>query len=77
MRLTRQPGADTLQFAMKEYIVSGIQQIGAGIPDLSGAFRWYRNKLGFDIRVFEDDGEAALMLTYTGGNPEPGMLCWR
>ena len=69
MRLTRQPGADTLQFAMKEYIVSGIQQIGAGIPDLSGAFRWYRNKLGFEIRVFEDDGEAALMLTYTGGKP--------
>ncbi|UCF97472.1 MAG: VOC family protein [Spirochaetaceae bacterium] len=54
---------------MNEYIISGIQQIGAGIPDLDGAFRWYRKKLGFDIRVFEDDGEAALMLPYTGGKP--------
>jgi len=67
--LTRQPGTDTLQFAMSEYIISGIQQIGAGIPDLRAAFRWYRKKLGFDIRVFEDDGEAALMLPYTGGKP--------
>jgi catechol 2,3-dioxygenase-like lactoylglutathione lyase family enzyme len=67
--LTRQPRTDTLQFAMIEYIISGIQQIGAGIPDLSAAFRWYRKKLGFDIRIFEDDGEAALMLPYTGGKP--------
>jgi catechol 2,3-dioxygenase-like lactoylglutathione lyase family enzyme len=54
---------------MSEYVISGIQQIGAGIPDLDSAFRWYRKKLGFDIRVFEDDGEAALMLPYTGGKP--------
>jgi catechol 2,3-dioxygenase-like lactoylglutathione lyase family enzyme len=54
---------------MNEYIISGIQQIGAGIPDLAGAFRWYRKKFGLDIRVFEDDGEAALMLPYTGGKP--------
>ena len=68
-RLTRRPGTDTLQQAMSEYIISGIQQIGVGIPDLSAAFRWYRKKFGFDIRVFEDDGEAALMLPYTGGKP--------
>ena len=67
--LTRGPGTDTLQQAMSEYIISGIQQIGVGIPDLSAAFRWYRKKFGFDIRVFEDDGEAALMLPYTGGKP--------
>jgi catechol 2,3-dioxygenase-like lactoylglutathione lyase family enzyme len=54
---------------MREYIISGIQQIGAGIPDLEVAFNWYRKKFGFDIRVFEDDGEAALMLPYTGGRP--------
>ena len=54
---------------MNEFIISGIQQIGAGIPDLDTAFRWYRKKLGFDIRVFEDEGEAALMLPYTGGKP--------
>ena len=60
---------DTLQQAMSEYIISGIQQIGTGIPDLSTAFRWYRTRFGFDIRVFEDDGEAGLMLPYTGGKP--------
>ena len=54
---------------MSEYIISGIQQIGTGIPDLAGAFRWYRKNFGFDIRVFEDEGEAALMLPYTGGMP--------
>jgi catechol 2,3-dioxygenase-like lactoylglutathione lyase family enzyme len=54
---------------MNEYIISGIQQIGTGIPDLDSAFRWYRKQLGFDVRVFEDDGEAALMLPYTGGKP--------
>jgi catechol 2,3-dioxygenase-like lactoylglutathione lyase family enzyme len=54
---------------MNKYIISGIQQIGAGIPDLTGAFRWYRKKFGLDVRVFEDDGEAALMLPYTGGKP--------
>jgi catechol 2,3-dioxygenase-like lactoylglutathione lyase family enzyme len=54
---------------MRDYVISGIQQIGAGIPDLAAAFRWYRKKLGFDIRVFEDDGEAELMLPYTGGKP--------
>jgi len=54
---------------MRDYVISGIQQIGAGIPDLMAAFRWYRKKLGFDIRVFEDDGEAELMLPYTGGKP--------
>jgi catechol 2,3-dioxygenase-like lactoylglutathione lyase family enzyme len=54
---------------MRECVISGIQQIGTGIPDLRAAFSWYRNKFGFDIRVFEDDGEAALMLPYTGGKP--------
>jgi catechol 2,3-dioxygenase-like lactoylglutathione lyase family enzyme len=60
---------DTLLFVMGEYVISGIQQIGAGIPDLAAAFQWYRRNLGFDVRVFEDDGEAELMLPYTGGKP--------
>ncbi len=56
---------------MDEYIISGIQQVGAGVPDLDGAFRWYRKNFGTDIRVFEDDSEAAFMLPYTGGKPRP------
>jgi catechol 2,3-dioxygenase-like lactoylglutathione lyase family enzyme len=54
---------------MRGYVISGIQQIGTGIPDLTAAFGWYRKNFGFDIRVFEDEGEAALMLPYTGGKP--------
>jgi catechol 2,3-dioxygenase-like lactoylglutathione lyase family enzyme len=52
------------------YLVSGIQQIGVGVCDLEQAWRWYRRQLGLDIPVFRDDGEAALMLPYTGGQPQ-------
>jgi len=49
--------------------ISGIQQIGIGIPDVYEAWKWYRNHLGFDVPVFDDPGTAALMLPYTGGKP--------
>jgi catechol 2,3-dioxygenase-like lactoylglutathione lyase family enzyme len=52
------------------YLVSGIQQIGVGVRDLEQSWRWYRRHLGLDIPVFRDDGEAALMLPYTGGLPQ-------
>jgi catechol 2,3-dioxygenase-like lactoylglutathione lyase family enzyme len=55
---------------MSGYLVSGIQQIGVGVRDLEEAWRWYRRYLGLDIPVFRDDGEAALMLPYTGGVPQ-------
>jgi len=55
---------------MDGYLIGGIQQIGAGVPDLVRAFRWYRRNLGMDVPVFEDEGEAALMLPYTGGKPQ-------
>ena len=47
--------------------ISGIQQIGIGIKDLESAFRWYRRVFGVDVPIFEDRGEAGLMLPYTGG----------
>jgi catechol 2,3-dioxygenase-like lactoylglutathione lyase family enzyme len=55
---------------MDGYLVSGIQQIGVGVRNLEEAWRWYRRHLGLDIPVFRDDGEAALMLPYTGGRPQ-------
>ncbi len=55
---------------MEGYLVSGIQQIGVGVSDLEKAWRWYRRHLGLDVPVFRDDGEAALMLPYTGGQPQ-------
>jgi catechol 2,3-dioxygenase-like lactoylglutathione lyase family enzyme len=54
---------------MSDYIISGIQQVGIGVPDVNEAFRWYNTRLGMDIPVFEEDAEATLMLPYTGGQP--------
>ena len=52
---------------MGKPIISGIQQVGIGIPDVHAAFKWYRQKFGMDIPVFEEIAQANLMLPYTGG----------
>ena len=44
---------------------TGIQQIGIGIKNVEEASRWYRDHFGFTAQVFDDAGEAALMLPYT------------
>jgi catechol 2,3-dioxygenase-like lactoylglutathione lyase family enzyme len=54
---------------MKGYVISGIQQMGIGVPDLKEAWNWYINHFGMDCRVFEEEAEAKLMLPYTGGEP--------
>lgn len=50
-------------------IISGIQQIGIGNPDVYAAFKWYRQTFGADVPVFDEAATAALMLPYTGGQP--------
>ncbi|MDZ7805897.1 MAG: VOC family protein [Gracilimonas sp.] len=52
-----------------EKVISGIQQIGIGIPDVHKATDWYREHFGMDIKVFEDEATAELMLPYTGSKP--------
>jgi catechol 2,3-dioxygenase-like lactoylglutathione lyase family enzyme len=52
---------------MSKPIISGIQQVGIGIPDVHAAFAWYRRHFGMDVPVFEEAAEANLMLPYTGG----------
>lgn len=54
---------------MEKLIISGIQQIGIGVPDVYEAWQWYKDTFGVDIRVFEDDTVAEFMLIYTGGKP--------
>ncbi|MEL6942142.1 MAG: VOC family protein [Bacteroidota bacterium] len=51
------------------YIISGIQQMGIGVPDADEAWAWYRKYFGTDVPIFEEEAEAALMLPYTGGEP--------
>lgn len=46
-------------------VISGIQQIGIGIPAVQEAFNWYRKNFGMSIKVFEEAADAALMLPYT------------
>lgn len=52
------------------FIISGIQQMGIGIPNVYEAWEWYRKALGFDVPVFDDPGVANRMLPYTGGVPQ-------
>lgn len=49
-----------------EKIISGIQQMGIGVPDVQEIWKWYREMFGIDIRLFEDAAEAPLMTRYTG-----------
>jgi len=51
-------------------IISGIQQIGIGVTDVHTAWKWYRQNLGFDIKMFEEAAEANLMLPYTNNKPQ-------
>jgi catechol 2,3-dioxygenase-like lactoylglutathione lyase family enzyme len=54
---------------MKDFIISGIQQMGVGVSDLETAWEWYINNFGMDCPIFEEEAEAKLMLPYTGGEP--------
>lgn len=47
--------------------ITGIQQIGVGVSNFDEAWKWYRKNFGMDIRVFEDEAVAELMLPHTDG----------
>jgi catechol 2,3-dioxygenase-like lactoylglutathione lyase family enzyme len=51
-------------------IICGIQQIGIGVTYLYESWKWYIKAFGVDVRIFEDDTVAELMLPYTGGQPQ-------
>ncbi|MBN1158725.1 MAG: VOC family protein [Bacteroidales bacterium] len=55
---------------MKEKVISGIQQIGIGVPKMREAWKWYKQSFGVDIRMFEEAAVAEHMLPYTGGKPQ-------
>lgn len=50
-------------------VISGIQQIGLGNKAVYETWDWYLKNLGFDMPVFDEAAEAALMLPYTEGQP--------
>ena len=49
--------------------INGIQQLGVGVENFHEAWRWYREYFSMDIRMFEDEAVAELMLPHTGGKP--------
>lgn len=53
---------------MKEEI-NGIQQLGVGVENLQEAWKWYREHFSMDIRMFEEEATAELMLAHTDGEP--------
>lgn len=52
---------------MDQKIICGIQQMGVGVSNFSEAWKWYRKHFGMDIRVFEEEAVAELMLPHTDG----------
>ncbi len=52
---------------MTQKKITGIQQIGVGVEDVLTSWKWYRKYFGMDIRIFEDEAIAELMLPYTDG----------
>ncbi len=48
------------------YIISGIQQVGIGIPSVDEAWKWYRCHFGMDIPIFREAADAPFMTRYTG-----------
>jgi len=51
-------------------IISGIQQVGIGVPIVYEAFNWYKERFGMSIPLFDDKGTAELMLPYTNNQPQ-------
>ena len=48
-------------------LISGIQQIGIGCADASKTFTWLRKTFGLNVKIFDDEAKAELMIQYTGG----------
>lgn len=48
-------------------LISGIQQVGIGVPDANEAWKWYRKTFGLNVPVFNDEADAKLMTRYTQG----------
>ena len=49
--------------------INGIQQLGVGVENLNEAWKWYRKHFAMDIRMFEEEATAELMLAHTDGKP--------
>lgn len=56
-------------------IISGIQQIGVGVPDFREAWNWYIRNFSMNIKIFEEEAVAELMLPHTEGKTRKRIAC--
>lgn len=56
-------------------LISGIQQVGIGNPNMEKAWKWYRKNFGMDIPVLIEEAEANLMIDYTRNKVESRNAC--
>ena len=54
----------------KDFIISGIQQVGVGTTSVYKSWKWFAEMFGVDVRILEDDTVAERMLPYTGGQAQ-------
>ncbi len=47
--------------------INGIQQLGVGVENVTEAWKWYREHFSMDIKMFEEEATAELMLAHTAG----------
>ena len=47
--------------------INGIQQMGVGVPDVIKGWEWYNKNFGMDVKIFDEEAVAKLMLPHTGG----------
>jgi catechol 2,3-dioxygenase-like lactoylglutathione lyase family enzyme len=52
---------------MDKLTISGIQQIGIGVPDVYPAWKLYREYFGVNTKIFEERAVADIMAPYMGG----------
>jgi catechol 2,3-dioxygenase-like lactoylglutathione lyase family enzyme len=52
---------------MDKLIISGIQQIGIGTPDVYSAWKLYRDFFGVNVKIFDERAVADIMSPYMGG----------
>lgn len=60
---------------MKNFLISGIQQVGVGTENFRKSWDWFIEMFGIDIRILEDDTVAERMLPYTGHQPQKRHAC--
>lgn len=60
---------------MKDFFISGIQQIGVGTCDMHKSRDFYIDMFGIDVKILEDNTVAERMLPYTGGVPQKRHAC--